>query len=91
MFGIGLPELIIIMAVALIVVGPEKLPGLARSLGKGMIELKKAVNSFQQSLHDEEDLKPWEKPGMVDYGQKNIPPTDNKSSDSTDDKQESSS
>ena len=34
MFGIGLPELILIMAVALIVVGPDKLPGLARSLAK---------------------------------------------------------
>ena len=35
MFGIGLPELILIMAVALIVVGPQKLPELAKALGKG--------------------------------------------------------
>jgi len=39
MFGIGLPELILIMAVALIVVGPEKLPDLARGLAKQLIEL----------------------------------------------------
>ena len=62
MFGIGLPELILIMAVALIVVGPQKLPDLARSLGRSLIELKKAVNSFQESLREEQS-KPWEKPG----------------------------
>jgi len=54
MFGIGLPELILIMAVALIVVGPEKLPDLARSLAKGVVELKKAANSLKESLNVEE-------------------------------------
>jgi len=62
MFGIGLPELIVIMAVALIVVGPEKLPELARSLGKQVVELKKAANALKNSFdEDEEELKPWEK------------------------------
>ena len=55
MFGIGLPELILIMAVALIVVGPEKLPGLARSLAKGIVELKKATNTLKESLQDDEE------------------------------------
>ena len=41
MFGIGFPELILIMGIALIVVGPEKLPELAKSLAKGVMELKK--------------------------------------------------
>jgi sec-independent protein translocase protein TatB len=54
MFGIGLPELILIMAVALIVVGPEKLPGLARSLAKQLVELKKAANVLKESLRDDE-------------------------------------
>jgi sec-independent protein translocase protein TatB len=54
MFGIGLPELILILAVALIVVGPEKLPDLARSLAKGVVELKKAANSLKESLNVEE-------------------------------------
>ena len=59
MFGIGLPELILIMAVALIVVGPDKLPGLARSLAKGIAELKKATGALKESLHDDDD-SPWQ-------------------------------
>ena len=55
MFGIGFPELILIMAVALIVVGPDKLPELAKSLGKGIVELKKAASSIKESLNEEEE------------------------------------
>ncbi len=53
MFGIGLPELILIMALALIVVGPDKLPGLAKTVAKQVLELKKAANSLKDSLQDE--------------------------------------
>lgn len=61
MFGIGLPELILIMAVALIVVGPEKLPELAKGLAKQMLELKKAANVLKESLReDESDKGDWE-------------------------------
>ncbi len=56
MFGIGLPEMLVIMAVALIVVGPEKLPDMARSVAKWMFELKKTVNQVKQSLADEDNL-----------------------------------
>ena len=42
MFGIGVPELLIIMAIALIVIGPKKLPDLAKSLGRALNEFKKA-------------------------------------------------
>lgn len=57
MFGIGLPELIIIMAIALIVIGPSKLPDLARALGKGMAEFRKATQEIKDSLDLDEDIE----------------------------------
>jgi Tat protein translocase TatB subunit len=56
MFGIGLPELIIIMVVALIVIGPSKLPDLARALGKGMAEFRKATEDIKESLDLEQEF-----------------------------------
>ena len=56
MFGIGFPELIIIMVIALIVVGPKKLPDLAKALGKGMAEFRKATHEIKESLDIDEDL-----------------------------------
>ena len=41
MFGIGMPEFLLILVVALVVLGPKRLPELARSLGRGLAELKK--------------------------------------------------
>ncbi len=56
MFGIGLPEMIVILAVALIVVGPDKLPDMARSVAKWVFELKKTVNQVKESLADEDNI-----------------------------------
>ena len=53
MFGIGLPEMILIMALALIVVGPDKLPDLARSVAKGVLELKKTVAALKEDFAEE--------------------------------------
>lgn len=60
MFGIGLPELILIMGLALIVVGPEKLPDLAKTIARQLVELKKAAGSLKDSLKEEAGDKPWQ-------------------------------
>ena len=57
MFGIGFPELILIMVIALIVIGPNKLPDLARALGKGMAEFRKATQDIKDSLDLDGDLQ----------------------------------
>ncbi len=53
MFGIGFPELVVIVVLALLVLGPQRLPELARAIGRGVAELKRAT----QDLKDEMDAE----------------------------------
>lgn len=50
MFGIGMTEMMLIAALALIVLGPQKLPELARSLGKGLAEFKRATSDLKSTI-----------------------------------------
>ena len=56
MFGIGMPEMLLILAIALIVIGPKKLPDLAKSLGRAMREFKRATSDFKETLAMDEDF-----------------------------------
>ena len=51
----GMTEMLIIGAIALVVVGPKKLPDIARSVGKGLKEFKKATNDFKSTIREELD------------------------------------
>ncbi len=61
MFNIGFQELLIILAIALIVVGPSKLPDLARALGRGIGEFRKATNEIKESFEQDETVKELKK------------------------------
>jgi Tat protein translocase TatB subunit len=70
MFGIGWQELLIIAVVALLIVGPKKLPDLAKSLGKGFREFKKATEGVSEDL--KEALKEEDKPKAASDKQANL-------------------
>lgn len=52
MFGIGFPEMLVILVVGLIFFGPKKLPDIARQLGKGVAEFKKATDDVKKNFND---------------------------------------
>jgi Tat protein translocase TatB subunit len=52
MFGIGMPELMVIAVIALLVVGPKKLPEIAKALGKGLSEFRKVTQSATDTLKE---------------------------------------
>ncbi len=54
-FNIGLPEMIIVLVIALIVLGPKKLPDFGRSLGNGMREFKDSISGESRRDEDEDE------------------------------------
>ncbi len=57
MFGIGMPEMILILVVALIVLGPQKLPDIAKSMGRAILEFRKAASEFKESMGIDTEMK----------------------------------
>jgi sec-independent protein translocase protein TatA len=81
MFGIGFQEMLIILVVVLIFFGPKRLPDLAKSLGKGIAEFKKASEEVRKGIEDavkeestEEDPKPPEDLSAYGKAPGNHPP-----------------
>lgn len=93
MFGIGMPELIVILVVALVVLGPDKLPEIARSLGKGFSAFRKATDDIKGEIMEgagepepdtaktgpsrPEQKAPWFKDGEEKTDKGNDNPSDN--------------
>ncbi|MBW1709778.1 MAG: twin-arginine translocase TatA/TatE family subunit [Deltaproteobacteria bacterium] len=57
MFGIGTQELIIILVIALVIIGPKHLPDMAKALGRGIGEFRRATNELKKTIDADDDLK----------------------------------
>ncbi|MCK5101071.1 MAG: twin-arginine translocase TatA/TatE family subunit [Desulfobacteraceae bacterium] len=70
MFGLGMPEILLILALALIIIGPKKLPDLAKTLGKSLGEFKNAAQDFKNSINIESSIADMDPP--AEKIQKNV-------------------
>lgn len=62
MFGIGFQEMLVILVIVLIFFGPKRLPDLAKSLGKGIAEFKKASDEVRKGIDEAVREEPPEPP-----------------------------
>lgn len=74
-FGIGLPEMAVIFAIALLIFGPKKLPEIGRSMGKAMKSFQDASSSFQSEIKKEIDAVETavkDQPAAIDNVEKKV-------------------
>ena len=67
MFGLGVPELIFILVLALLIFGPKRLPEIGRTLGRGMSEFRKASNDLKRTINVELALDEESQPPVRPY------------------------
>ncbi|HYU31804.1 MAG TPA: twin-arginine translocase TatA/TatE family subunit [Thermoanaerobaculia bacterium] len=67
MFGLGVPELLFILVLALLIFGPKRLPEIGRTLGRGMSEFRKASNELKRTINVELALDEQPEPPVRPY------------------------
>ena len=82
MFGIGMPELLLILAVALIVLGPKKLPEMARALGRGLAEFRRTTDEVKREVQAAADLDAPPESDQADTGNPDTAAADTDHADS---------